>query len=417
MPNQTLRVLTLQRPLSFGVGGNQQGGIDFDLTNEFASTFGLDVSFKVFANEEDLFNALRNGEGDVAAARLRVPSNMSSLNYGPAYDETTLSLFCRRTSKIKDAQSLDNQRIIVPYRDRKNPIFFRIEKLISGVQIVHSNSSYSRNLLTEVAHKNADCAITETLEGIIALREFTSLELVETFSPSYSIHWLVSEKDSELLKAINYWHQSAVRNGVIEQVERRYKDHIAEVNYKDLRLFYRKIRDELPKHIKTFKAAAKESNLPWQLVAAVGFQESHWNESAESFTGVKGLMQLTTLTATHLGVEDREDSEQSIFGGAKYIRSLLNQVPDSVHPRDRLAIALAAYNIGPNHLKDAQKLAAEDGFNSWSWGHLQKTLPLLADEDIAADLEFGPARGEEPVNFVRRVLNYYEVLKIYFPKN
>jgi membrane-bound lytic murein transglycosylase F len=166
----------------------------------------------------------------------------------------------------------------------------------------------------------------------------------------------------------------------------------------------------LPQYQSAFKKAGRDHNLPWQLVASVAYQESHWNPDARSFTGVRGLMQLTTETALHLGVEDRTDPEQSIKGGSKYLRTLYNGTPRGLNSKDRMALALAAYNVGLAHLKDAQKLAEKMGKNPNSWRQLREVLPLLADPEYAEQLQYGTARGHETVEFVERVKSFYSLM-------
>ncbi|MCK4546808.1 MAG: lytic transglycosylase domain-containing protein [Candidatus Eisenbacteria sp.] len=87
--------------------------------------------------------------------------------------------------------------------------------------------------------------------------------------------------------------------------------------------------------------AAGSFNLSPGLLRAVITQESGGKADAVSPKGAKGLMQLMDETARDLGVADPYDPEQNIFGGARYLRQLLNRW------RGDLKKALAAYNAGP----------------------------------------------------------------------
>jgi soluble lytic murein transglycosylase-like protein len=91
--------------------------------------------------------------------------------------------------------------------------------------------------------------------------------------------------------------------------------------------------------------AAKTYNVPEKLIASVMKQESNFNPSAVSSAGASGLMQLMPSTARFLGVNDTLDPEQSIMGGAKYLRQMLDQFDNNVET------ALAAYNAGPGNVK------------------------------------------------------------------
>ena len=89
-----------------------------------------------------------------------------------------------------------------------------------------------------------------------------------------------------------------------------------------------------------FIDAARETGLDAALIKAVAAQESGFNPRAISIKGAMGLMQLMPLTAKMLGVIDPWDPSESIGGGARYLRGLLDGFGGSVE------LALAAYNCG-----------------------------------------------------------------------
>jgi hypothetical protein len=88
--------------------------------------------------------------------------------------------------------------------------------------------------------------------------------------------------------------------------------------------------------------AGKEHNLDVDLLASVVKAESDGNASAVSHAGAQGLMQLMPGTAAGLGVKDSFEPEQNIRGGSAYLDALLTRY------HDNLALALAAYNAGPD---------------------------------------------------------------------
>ena len=74
-------------------------------------------------------------------------------------------------------------------------------------------------------------------------------------------------------------------------------------------------------------------------------------------------------------------------------------------------MALAAYNIGFHHLMDARKITAMQHADPNQWLEVEKRLPLLAQSRWYRNLEYGYARGWEPVQYVNRIRSYYDVLK------
>jgi hypothetical protein len=87
--------------------------------------------------------------------------------------------------------------------------------------------------------------------------------------------------------------------------------------------------------------AGQEHNLDVDLLASVVTAESGGNFRAVSSTGARGLMQLMPGTAAGLGVQDSFQPRQNVQGGSTYLDTLL------VRYHDNMALALAAYNAGP----------------------------------------------------------------------
>ena len=159
-----------------------------------------------------------------------------------------------------------------------------------------------------------------------------------------------------------------------------------------------------------FQEIANAYELDWRLLAAIGYQESHWKPDASSYTGVRGIMMLTQKTATQLGLTDRLDPKQSIEGGARYFLQLRDRIPDRIEEPDRSWMALAAYNMGMSHLEDARVLTQKRGGDPDSWHDVNENLDLLSQEKWYSDLKFGYARGFEAKQYVENIRSYYDIL-------
>lgn len=404
-------VLTTQGPLVFSRSKNGETfGIDADLLNSFAASNQLKIRYVVLPDEDSILRALRKGEGDVAAARIRTPGGSSGFLVGPAYEESRLSLFCAKKYRIANIRDLTGKRIALLNKDNHRGLAQRISYFSPQAQILVVDNQRTQGLLADLSTKKYDCVIAEDLSGEFYLRFHSSLEKVVPISETYSMSWLLTPDNQDLLHLMQAWYQRASRNNEVMRILDRYRTYLSTLDSRDLSQFFRNVERILPTYKKAFREAAHQHRLPWQLIASVAYQESHWNPDAVSFTGVRGMMQLTAETAAHLGVEDRTDALQSIRGGSKYLRYLLNKMPKDLNSKDRLALALAAYNVGYAHLLDAQKLAESRGLNPYAWHHLKEVLPLLADPEYAENLEYGAARGHETVEFVERVKAFYNLM-------
>ncbi len=178
----------------------------------------------------------------------------------------------------------------------------------------------------------------------------------------------------------------------------------------DRKMFFKHLRTRFPKYREHFHDAAQTHDLPWKLLASQAYQESHWNRRARSPTGVRGIMMLTRRTAASLGISNRLDPRKSIHGGAEYLAIMQKRIPAAVPIPDRRFFALAAYNVGLGHIRDAQTLAQKKSKNPNRWPDLMQVLPLLSQKKYYRTLRYGYARGEEPVTYVQRIRAYQVLL-------
>ncbi len=173
------------------------------------------------------------------------------------------------------------------------------------------------------------------------------------------------------------------------------------------------IAQRLPALQGLFERAGELNGIDWRLLAAVGYQESHWQPLAESSQGARGLMMLTPKTARSVGVANRDDPRENIFGGARYLASVLRTIPRHIGEPDRTLLALAAYNAGYGHVEDARVIAQMRGGDPNSWDSVRAQLPLLQQAQWYTRVKRGYARGTEPAQFVEQVRRFRAVLQWY----
>lgn len=407
-------------------------GLESELLTSFAKNYNYKVNFRIFKNEEDAARAVQKGDADILSARLSTESySQLRLAPGPSYEQTPLVLVCPVALLKKNNESswlsffkrpqllAKNPRtVMVLQKDLWSDSLDRLTLQLSdqlGEAFENSDllpilRQTSSQLFQWTQNSRNDCLISAKTEALYYLRYYPQLRLVKELSQELMMGFLLNPSQRLLRNQMNSWFQSRSRTKDIVSLHDRYVGHLPELDAMDTRRFQQAIQSDLSELKPMFIQAAKEFQLPWELIAAVAWQESQWQHEAVSFTGVKGLMMLTKLTAQHLGVEDRTDPQQSLWGGAKYLRYLLDRQPANLHPRERLSLALASYNIGSGHLVDAQNLAQDMGLNPQSWLDLKQTLPYLSNPKYAQNLNFGLARGDEPVEFTNRVLNFYDLL-------
>jgi len=156
---------------------------------------------------------------------------------------------------------------------------------------------------------------------------------------------------------------------------------------------------------------AAAEGFDWRLIAALIFEESRFDPSSRSDKGAYGLMQVRPIAAEAVGAESFKAPDDNVRTGVRYLRQLDETFQDA-RGADRLALVLAAYNVGPGHVRDAQLLARTFGYdpNRWQDG-IDLMLPLLEEPAIYEQLPNGFAHGSDTVAYVERVLQRYQRYK------
>ena len=408
-----LVVVTRNAPTTYYEGRDGETGIEYDLTQAFAEHLGVKPRYIVKDTASEVLALLETGEADIAAAGLTHTEGRDQyFLFGTTYQVVTQQIVCRRGGKRPDKlEDLDGIELIVPadtsyverlnYLKRYYPFLsWRVEEQMN-----------TEALLEEVWRIRIDCTIADSNIVAINRRYYPELSVRFDISDPEILAWVLPKNAEGLQSAVSDWFEDIEDDGTLQQLLDKYYGFIEVFDYVDIRAFKRRIRSRLPKYKPYFKQAAKHYDLDWQLLAAMSYQESHWNPRAKSPTGVRGIMMLTLTTAKEMKIQSRLNAEQSIWGGARYLRRMARRLPDTITEPDRSYMALAAYNVGFGHLMDARQLAARLNKNPDNWTDLAEVLPLLARKQYYKSLKHGYARGYEPVTYVQRIRDYQDILE------
>ena len=182
-------------------------------------------------------------------------------------------------------------------------------------------------------------------------------------------------------------------------------------------LFLKRIQERLPSYKPMFITASHEIDIHWTLLAAISYQESHWDPKAISKTGVRGLMMLTQDTAKEMGVTKRTDPHQSVKGGSLYFQKILDRLPDSIPITDKTWMSLAAYNMGFKHVKDSRDLANKMGKNPNNWNDLNQILALHLKDSNQKNQTEKNQRAKEAIDYVSKIKLFYKTLVLIEEQN
>jgi membrane-bound lytic murein transglycosylase F len=414
--DKVLNVVLLNAPSTYYIGTEGAQGFEYDLLKSYAKS--LDVKLNIFpANTVKEAIELRKQPNIhiVSASVTKTPKREKELNFGPSYFEVQEQVVCNRgmiaqKNFPRDIESLAGLNIKIGEGTSYSETVHSLIEDGFDLNVTYTTSCSTEELLEQVSLHKIDCTIVDSNIYALSLRHYPEMDMAFTISEREQLAWVLPPDSKELESNMYTWLNDFNQRGKMAELKDHYYSSIHFFDYYDNKMFYQRIKSRLPKYKKFFLDVGKKYSIPWKLIAAISYQESHWNPHAKSFTGVRGMMMLTNATAKMLGVTNRVDPEQSIVGGTRHLKQMIKFVPEDVEGENRLKFALAAYNIGMGHIHDARALAKRLGYNKSIWSDLKQVLPLLSKKRYYKTLKYGYARGEEPVKYVESIYEYRNIL-------
>ncbi|AHG19070.1 murein transglycosylase [Chania multitudinisentens RB-25] len=403
-----LRVSTLNAPLTYVTTQQGPSGLDYELVKSFANYLGVKLAVTPHQNINDLFDDLHDGKADLLAAGLIYnPERLSRANTGPAYYSVSQQVVYRLgTSRPKTFADMQGKLAVASGSAQASALKQLKQNKYPNLSWEASSDLTAKELLEQVADGQLDYTLADSVTIALLQRIHPQLAVAFDVSDEEPVTWYLKRNgDSSLHAAMLDFYSQIVEDGTLARLEEKYLGHVGSFDYVDTKTFLSAIDTVLPNFRSLFEKHANE--IDWQLLAAIAYQESHWNPLATSPTGVRGLMMLTRPTAEGLGVNDRLDPEESIQGGALYLQRLMAKVPESVPEDERIWFALAAYNMGWGHMLDVRKLTKSQQGNPDRWVDVKQRLPMLSQKRYYPSLTYGYARGHEAYNYVENIRRYH----------
>ncbi len=409
-----LRGVTRNTPTTNYLGEDGPAGPEYDLVRGLADELGVELAIYTVDSVAEVVPYLLSGDVHMAAAGLSATdSRREYIDFGHPYNSVDMHLVYRLgTGRPREVADIAGRRIEVVANSSHSEMMAALAQAYPGIEYSENADLEVRDLLEKVALGEIDLTIADSTAFNIQRHFYPDLRVALDLELDDPLAWAFRKDDGHsLLKVADDYLIRAGRAGTLAQVHDRYYGHAEKFDYVGTRAFIRHFESRLPRYRELFEEAGRENNVDWRLLAAIGYQESHWRPHAVSPTGVRGIMMLTQATAAFLDVEDRLDPESSISGGARYFALQLERFADDVPEPDRTWLALAAYNVGYNHVIDARQIVEWQGGDPDTWVDVAKTLPLLAQRKWYSRVEYGYARGWEPVLYVNNVRRYYNIMR------
>ncbi len=410
-----LRAVSRVNPATFVVDRYGPAGIEYELARDFAASLGVELEMIPVATIGEAYAALDAGSADIAASglterRLSERPYLYSSSYLGVSQQVVFRSGTRRPGSLAD---LVGTRVMVLAQSTSADALRRAQASLPGLGWMESTQTDTADLLRRLTEGEIDYAVVKSHEFYMHAGLFPALDVAFDLPEPEQLAWAVSGNpgNSRIYAAMQGFLSRSEQDGELDLLRERFFGYLPEINRKALNAFAARAERQLPKLEPVMRRIAAEEGIDWHLLAAMSYQESHWNPVAVSRKGAAGMMMLTPEAASEVGVHDRRNMEQSLRGGARYFRRLMDDLEGAIAPVDRELFALAAYNMGPAHLADARRLAGLRGANPDLWSDVEDQLPLLGKREWRVHTEYGYARGLETASFVSGVRQYHRFLE------
>lgn len=427
-----LRVLTRNNSSSYFISKGRQLGFEYELAKRFAAELGVRLAIVVPESRSQLIPALLRGDGDIIAAGMTANKARAKLvSFSRKVFEVGRVLVTHKHI-VKDVlESRDLAKVKIALH-RQSTTFETAQKMSKKNDLVLRFDYVSPSVEMEGILRRIDSGEYEATivdENILALEQAAGMAILARLPMGEPLvkAWAVRPKSMALAQAIDRFMEKETRSGIIRILYGRY--------FSPQRIGFRRAQDlsfradakgRISPYDHLFRKEGKTRGIDWRLLAALAYAESRFDPKAKSAFGASGLMQILPSTARKYGPLKGTDDEirsqlidpkVNIRIGVRYLAWLIRLFEnDSVAPRQSIRFALAAYNVGLGHVKDARALAKRRGLDENRWfQNVEKAIRLKKDPRWYRQTRYGYCRAEQPIAYVSRIQTRYDVYTRHVP--
>ncbi len=427
-----LRVITTYSPTGYFLYKGETMGFEYELFKRLADHLEVRYEVVLAKNVDSVIPMLNRGDGDIIALGYTITRDRKEkVSFTDPYLITHQTLVQRKPNNWRK-MTTDNI---------KKQLATDIVDLINDTVSVRKNSSYYMRLV-ELSNELGDTIYIDVLPGETSDEEvikqvsegkikysvidnnvatihksfYSNIDINTPVSLSQRIGWAVRKNSPELLDIINEGLATIKKKPDYNVIYKKYFQNRSQFNRRLDSEFYTETTGKISKYDDMVKKYSTDLGWDWRLIKSLIYQESKFNTTNESWAGAEGLMQLMPGTAKELGVIDTNDPEQNIKAGIKYLKRMYgywDNIPDSIQ---RIKFAMASFNCGYGHIKDAQKLAKKYNKDTLNWDDgVDEFILKLSKSKYYNDpiVKYGYARGSEPHNYIIEIFDRYNDYKTF----
>ncbi len=402
-----LRMITVTGPHTYFLYKGELAGFEYELLELFAAQHELAVEVVVASDRTQARAWLESGRGDVVAAA--VTATAARRAAGWRFTEPYMRV----------------DEVVVAHADGR-PVE-TIADLAGREVFLDPSSSHWQSVSTaapEAVLVPVQAMPEQILHGVatgaypLTVADSHLLEIEQAHgdplvrgaavAEDVGIAWVIREEQTELANALGKFVSAAYRGLDYNLLVQKYFGNERRIKR---RAPHRVTDQTLSPYDAQLRSLADTYGFDWRLLVAQMYQESEFKPRRTSFAGARGLMQVMPRTARQLGVDPERLFEPAVGlnAGVRYLDWCRERFEGELPLAQRIWFALAAYNAGPGHVRDARRLARQLGLEPDVWfGNVEQAMLKLSLPEYANKAAHGYVRGEEPVNYVAQIRERYQ---------
>lgn len=417
-----LRMITHYSSSTYFLNQGIEVGFEYELVREFARENDLALEVVIVGADENPFDLLNSGAGDVIAANYTItPERREIVSFTRPYNLVDQMLvFSSQISPYPETlEELSGSDIPISVR-RNSSYFVTLTNLIEeknydiNIELI-SDALDTEATLVQVSEGNLFATVADDNMFDAANRYMDGLFPGPVISEKDTIAWAIRHNSPDLEARMNrflYKHfrftedrDRPRRSTFLNVLRRKYFEESRQIaEYYNPEWQYQTIGIISP-YDDMVQAIADSMELDWLMLTAMIAQESSFNPNSKSWAGAVGLMQVIPRFV-ETEYEQLYDPVTNIKEGSRIIKEHLRHY-SYMDSTNQWAMALATYNVGLGHMADARRLAIDHNKNPNEWENVADALLKLMQRRYYQDARYGFARGIEPVQYVKEIMNRY----------
>lgn len=428
-----LSVITDYNSTTYFVYRGEPMGFHYELLKRFADHLGVQLDIGVSTDLDRTFSCLADGGVDLVAMDMTITrernerfdftipimqSRQVLVQRQP--DPATASPAENPVAFIKTPLDLAGKTVHIQKNEAFTQRLMHLQEEIGdSIHIIQDPANQVEALITKVARGEIDYTVADEHVALVNRTYYPNINVTTAISFPQNQGWAVPKGADSLRFALNEWLLAFLKTSEYKVIYNKYFFSRKSFGFQE-REFISAKSGKISEYDEYIKKFSRKAGWDWRLVASLIYQESKFHPEIRAWSGAFGLMQLMPETAAYFGIDSLSPPDKQIEAGVKYLKYLDDQLGGLVRDKEeRRLFILAAYNVGVGHVLDARRLADKYGRNANAWfGNVDTFLLVKSEPKYYQDsvVYYGYARGEEPVRFVREIMDRYELYRTVIPE-